>query len=154
SRSTDPKGQTLTFLWTQPPGITLSDVTSPRPFFIGKAAGMFPFTVTVSNLLVLAPKDTHVTILTVPPGLDPGSNQTLNPGQFFDLVALATADANGQPPNLTYTWTQIPTAQGGGKLQPINNANFIVANGNAVTPTAPGGGAPDNILKFRLDVSD
>lgn len=145
SRSTDPNGQPLTFSWAFPGSINLIGANTATPYFLGTTPGAYTFTVTVSNLLVSKSVDVHVTILNVPPGADAGSDETVSPGDFLYVVALASNDANGDP--LTFSWTQIsghPVALSGPTL-PFPSFNAPVPS--AVAP-------PDNILVFEVTVSD
>jgi hypothetical protein len=151
SNSTDPNGQPLTFSWSGPPTFTLSNPGSAVTSFLATTAGVYTYTVTVSNALSSATANVQVTILNVPPGADAGSPQTVNPGQFpVYLVALASSDANGD--SLNYTWSQLPGAAGGAPVTTLFGANSVVAYFVAPTPSSvlPA----DNILRFQVAVND
>jgi hypothetical protein len=66
---TDPEGEALTFNWTAPAGITLSDPTSPTPVFVVPDVAMttpFTFTLEVCDPEPLC--DTDTVVVTVPVG--------------------------------------------------------------------------------------
>jgi hypothetical protein len=146
SRSTDPNGQALTFSWTNGSPFTLVNPATATPYFLGTTAGTYPFTVTVSNLLVSAMATVNVTIINIPPGADAGSNQTRSPGDGVYLVALASSDANGD--TLNFTWTQLSGFSAGALSPVIPGVVFFTA------PTPSSTVPADNILTFQVAVSD
>ncbi len=68
--SSDPIGGTLTYLWTAPQGITLSDDQVPKPVFTAPAVGahtVYVFTLTVTNNHGESATDSvNITVLNVP----------------------------------------------------------------------------------------
>ncbi|HVE39868.1 MAG TPA: hypothetical protein VNM14_08280 [Planctomycetota bacterium] len=153
SLSTDPNGQPLTFSWTNGSPFALQNQTTATPFFLGTTAGTYTFTLTVSNLLVSASTDVHVQILNVAPGADAGITQTVNPNDFVYLVALASSDANGPVPALSFVWSQLPLNQGGGKQVGVP-APVIPGVASFTAPTPSASLPTDNVLTFEVAVSD
>ena len=154
--SSDPNaGQTLTYAWTAPAGITLSNATAASPTFsaptlaVGAANQTLTFSLIVTdNLGVSSVADTVTITVTAPANVAPTANA--GPDQ---TVASATAPVtlNGTgstDPNagqtLTYAWTA--------------PAGITLSNATAASPTftAPtlAAGAANQTLTFSLIVTD
>ena len=149
-------GQTLTYAWTAPAGITLSNATAASPTFtaptlaVGAANQTLTFSLIVTDNPGLASTaDTvTITVMAPPPNVAPTANA--GPDQ---TVASATAPVtlNGtgsSDPNagqtLTYAWTA--------------PAGITLSNATAASPTftAPtlAVGAANQTLTFSLTVTD
>jgi len=150
--SRDPNGQSLIYSWVQTAGNpiwTLDNPTLAQPSFLATKDGVYTFQVTVSDLLLTSVAVVNVTIIKVAPGADPGSPQTIVPGEFpVYLEALGSSDANGNP--LTFTWTQI----GGAPGIPDPPTPLIPGVAYFTAPTPSGSLPPNNILTFQIAVSD
>ena len=144
--STDPEGETLTFDWTAPAGITLSDPTAASPTFTAPA-GPATLTFTLEVCDEADPTslcDTDTVVITVnpvtpvddPPVADAGPDQTVTAG---DLVTLAGSGTDPEGETLTFDWTA--------------PAGITLSDPTAASPTftAPAGPAT---LTFTLEVCD
>jgi large repetitive protein len=109
--STDPDGNTLTYAWTAPAGITLSSTTAASPTFtapdVTVAGASFEFTVSVSDGVAPAASDTvtvNVTNVNRVPVADAGDEQTVAKGALVTLDGSGSADPDAGEA-LTYVWT-------------------------------------------------
>lgn len=150
SRSSDPDGDTLTFLWTQlgGPGVPL-DMSNPvRPTFIAPSVpaggATLTFELTVSDGTVTSADVVNITVKNVnrPPVADAGAPQTVNEGSAVTLDGSASFDPDGEA--LTFSWVQ--TAGPAVTLADANTAqaSFI----------APFVGQEGAMLTLTLTVSD
>ncbi len=146
SGSSDPDGDTLTYMWTQVsgPAVTLDDPTAVNPTFtIPVAAVTTPivFQLVVNDGFVDSAPDT-VTIMAQneAPVAEAGIDQNnVIPGNSIGLDGTGSTDADGDP--LTYMWTQ------------VSGTPVTLDDATSATPTfeAPGGGGA---LVFQLVVND
>ena len=108
SSSFDPDGDEITYLWSAPAGITLSDETAIDPTFIAPevvGSEELNFVLIVSDAEYNDISSVSVTILNVnqPPIADAGEDQIVNEE---DLVTLNASNSYDQDlDNLYYTWT-------------------------------------------------
>ncbi len=115
SGSTDPQGLPLTFKWsliTLPPGstATLSSTSAVNPTFTADRAGTYVAQLIVNNgTLDSAPSTVTITISTLPPTANAGSNQTVDIGQTVQLNGSGT-DPQSLP--LTYLFTLLSKPAG------------------------------------------
>ncbi len=107
SGSSDPGGNTLTYLWSQTAGptVTLSSTTAVKPTFTAPAsATTLTFQLVVNNGQTSSSPATvtiTVTAASQPPVANAGSNQSVQTG------ATVTLDGSGSTGStLTYLWTQ------------------------------------------------
>ncbi|MEW6755413.1 MAG: SUMF1/EgtB/PvdO family nonheme iron enzyme [Candidatus Latescibacterota bacterium] len=137
--SRDADGDALTYQWTAPSGVTLSDATAARPTFTAAAPGTYRFGLVVSDRRATSLADAVVVTVASAnraPVADAGPDQTVEVGAAVTLDGTGSSDADGDP--LTYQWT----AQEG-----VTLSDATVAS---PTFTAPGAGT----FVFSLVVSD
>ena len=109
SASSDADGNTLTYVWTVPSGITLSSTTTATPTFTAPDAStdtQYNFSLVVND--GKANSSTDQVIITVKqannvPVANAGTDQTVNKGAIVTLNGSASADADKDL--LTYMWT-------------------------------------------------
>jgi len=104
--------QSLTYAWTPPAGITLSNAAAATPTFTAPtpfpAATSLTFSLRVTNtsLLPSAPSTVNITVNPVgAPIASAGANQIKNPGQLVTLNGSLSSDPAGLP--LTYLWQKV-----------------------------------------------
>jgi uncharacterized protein (TIGR02145 family) len=109
SASCDPDGNSLTYMWTSPEGITLSSNFAVQPSFTAPEVGMdtnFEFSLVVNNGISDSP-ETQVIIIVKQinklPTAFAGGNHSVNEGTLVTLNGSASSDPDGD--NLTYQWT-------------------------------------------------
>ena len=153
--SSDPEGQALTYAWTAPAGVTLSDTAAASPTFTaptlaaGAADQVLTFSLTVTDSLGLASTADTVTVtVTAPANTAPTANA--GPDQTVaSATASAALDGTGSSDpdagqTLTYAWTA--------------PAGVTLSDATAASPTytAPtlAAGAANRTLTFSLIVTD
>ncbi len=149
--SSDPNGNTITFLWTQTagPAVTLSNPTSATPMFTAPQVSVntvLTFQLVVNDgSLNSFPDTVNITVLNVnvnqPPSANAGLDQTVNEGALVTLNGTSSSDPDGNP--ISFSWTQ--TA----------GPAVTLSNSSSATPTFT---APQvstsTVLTFQLVVND
>lgn len=140
SRSFDPDGQALTFLWTQIPTTTVAllNPTTPNPSFQTAVPGTYNFRLDVSDGLATSSDFVAVNILNVTPTSTPILNQVVQTFTAVTLRGVQSTDINSDA--LTYGWTQ-----SAGTAVILSNPNVEAPT---FTPTLPGA------YEFELVVKD
>jgi len=109
SASTDSDGNTLTYSWTSPTGITFNSTTAAKPTFTApEVASDTPFTFSLVVNDGMANSTTDQVIITVKqvnkvPVANAGNDQKVYEGLTGTLNGLNSSDGNGN--TLTYSWT-------------------------------------------------
>ncbi len=143
--SSDPDGNSLTYLWTAPVGITLSSVTADKPTFTTPDVSSdteYKFSLVVNDGLANSTADEVViTVKQVnkTPMANAGADQSVNKTVLVTLDGTASSDPDGNP--LTYLWT----SQDGITLSSVT--------ADKPTFTAPNVSS-DTDYKFSLVVND
>ncbi|HEY9039000.1 MAG TPA: Ig-like domain-containing protein [Roseovarius sp.] len=150
-------GQTLTYVWTQTggPSVTLSGATTSSPGFtaptliVGAPDAALAFSLVVNDGITGSTPDTVTIAVSAPPNTpataNAGPDQSVASGAAGSLDGSESA-ANDPGQSLTYAWTQIGgpavTLTGAGTATPGFAAPVLIA------------GAPDATLIFSLTVND
>jgi hypothetical protein len=114
SGSNDPDNgpAVLTYHWTQKSGatITLNNVDTPSPSFKATAAGVYRFTLTVSDGSASAEDEVQITVADASQNLAPianaGNDQTVEQGSVVMLDGSESNDPDAAPLPLSFVWTQ------------------------------------------------
>ena len=157
SKSFDPEGVMITFLWTfveVPAGssvtnASLSDVTSAKPQFTPDVNGAYRLKLTVNDGALNSPADEVVinaTTPNVPPNANAGPDRTVITGSAVQLDGSKSNDPDNGPQPLSYLWSFV-TKPAGSLL--TNNA---IVNRNM--PNATFNPDVDGLYELRLTVSD
>lgn len=109
SASSDPDGNTITYSWVAPAGITLSSTTASKPGFTApdvNADTPYKFSLTVNDGQINSSID-EVTItvkqVNTIPVARAGSDQSVSEGTSFTLDGSGSSDPDGDA--ITYKWT-------------------------------------------------
>ena len=145
SASSDPEGNSLTYQWTAPSGITLQNPGSAKPTFTAPEVNQdtpYTFSLIVNDGTINSPADqVIVTVkqLNKTPVANAGTDQSILEGTLVTLDGTASSDADND--NLTYTW--------------IAPSGITLSSNSASKPTFT---APDITVEtdftFTLTVSD
>jgi hypothetical protein len=136
SGSSDPDGDSITYLWTSPDGITLSSVTDAKPTFIApevKADTKYTFFLVVNDGIESSTAD-EVTInikqINKLPVAVAGPDKSVSQGVVVTLDGTASSDPDGD--SITYFWT----APDGIMLSSttMSKPTFIAPGGNINKP--------------------
>ncbi len=108
SASSDPDGDTITYSWTAPAGITLSDVAAQSPTFTAPDVTSdtgYTFTLNVTDGQLFDTDTVTITVREVnrAPTADAGANQTADERTLVTLDGSASSDPDNDA--LTYNWT-------------------------------------------------
>ena len=109
SLSVDADGDSITYKWTTPDGITLSSASAQKPTFIAPEVAedtQFTFYLVVNDGFADSPADTIVVTVKQAnqlPFADAGADQTIEEGATVTLDGSLSSDTDGD--NLTYKWT-------------------------------------------------
>jgi uncharacterized repeat protein (TIGR01451 family) len=143
SGSSDPDGHELTYQWAQTGGSTpmvLDDSAVVSPTFTATDAGVFTFTLAVTDTFGLSDSDEVViTVTNEAPSADAGADQTVTQGDQVQLDGSVSSDPDGH--SLTYHWTQT-----GGSPQMTLSENGVVSPTFTATETG--------VFTFTLAVTD
>ncbi len=136
SESSDPDGQSITYLWTlvsTPPqsAAVLSNATAPRPTFTADQAGTYELELVVSDGELSSDADDVVITATDSnhaPSANAGPDQSVAVGSVVNLDAGASSDADGDP--ITYVWsiTARPAGSIAGIQDPHSATTLFVAD--------------------------
>ncbi|RMF02634.1 MAG: hypothetical protein D6768_07805, partial [Chloroflexi bacterium] len=145
SGSSDANGDSLTYGWVQTggsPGMTLSSSAAVSPTFTANSAGVFTFTLTVTDNFGLSSSgDTvQVTVSNQPPVANAGTNQNVSPGSTVTLDGSGSSDPDGHTP-LSFGWVQTGGSPG-----------MTLSSSAAVSPTFTANSA--GVFTFTLTVTD
>ena len=159
-KGSDPEGQTLTYAWTAPSGITLSSNTAASPTFAAPdrtADYTLTFSLKVNDGTSDSAADTvdiSVTADNDAPGAPSLTNQTATVGQAFTYQFAAVTDPEGATP--TYT-AQIRTGGAGTESDPYTYGslpNWLTFTASTRTFSATPVTANIGTLTIRVTASD
>jgi len=145
TNSSDSNNDTLTYSWSAPAGISLSDTNARQPTFTlptaTKSGSILEFNLTVNdNQGGLGNDSVKITVLNTAPVANAGPDQNASVNDNVMLTAAGSSDLNND--NLTYVWAA--------------PAGVSLSNNKAQQPTftiATGTKSNTN-LQFRLTVTD
>jgi len=109
SLSSDADGDSITYKWTTPDGITLSSASAQKPTFIAPEVAedtQFTFYLVVNDGFADSPAGQVVVTVKQAnqlPVADAGADQTIEEGATVTLDGSLSSDANGD--SITYKWT-------------------------------------------------
>ncbi len=140
--STDPDGDTISYMWNQTSGptVALSDDAASSPTFTApSSAGMLTFELTVSDGYDTDTDTVTITVVNRPPVASAGADQTVRFGDTVTLDGSASYDPDND--DVTYLWNE--TSGTGTKL-------------SDTTVQSPTFTAPDSVaaITFELTISD
>ena len=143
SGSRDADGDGVSYRWTAPAGIVLSDGTLARPTFEAKAAGMFRFSLVVDDGYVeSAPDEVEIAVAQVNrvPVAYAGADQSVEVGARVQLDGSGGRDPDGH--ELSFVWKEDTGNPATGLL------SDATSDRPTFTPTAAGA------YRFSLTVND
>ncbi len=153
---TDPEGQTLTYAWTAPSGITLSDASAAKPTFTAPdrtADYTLTFSLVVNDGSSDSAADTveiSVTADNDAPGAPSLADQTATVGTAFSYTFAAVSDPEGATPS--YTAQQVASDDTASALPGWLSFN---AGSRTFSCAASGDGACEaGTLTIRVTASD
>lgn len=153
SGSSDPLGGPVTFNWTAPIGVTLSDSTSAQPSTTLTRAADYSFVLTVSRpgWTTGASAAVVITVRNLAPSLDVTAPDQATLGSTVTLDATTTTDANGDP--IAFSWGQIsgPPAHLETLGGPINRFT-AVESGDYVLQVAASDGQLGSVQSLAIHV--
>lgn len=149
SNSSDPDGDTLTYLWDitiKPTGsiASVADATSANASFLPDVDGTYTVQLLVNDGTVDSPADTLVVTATtanIAPLADAGMTQTVYKGAAVNLDGSGSSDGDGD--SLTYSWTMISKPAG---------SSTLLANTTTVSPSFVSD--VDGVYDIELVVND
>lgn len=122
SRSHDPEGATITFLWSfievpaqsHVTNNSLSGPTSDKPQFTPDAEGMYRLRLVVNDGLLGSPPDEVIITAkaNLPPQADAGPDQNVITGQLVTLNGSKSFDPEGAMINFVWTFAEVPSGSG------------------------------------------
>ena len=160
SQSSDPDGNTFTYLWTQTGGpavVGLSDATAANPTFTAPSVDRFGATVTFSLQVTdqfgaasnAAATSVVVGNINHPPTADAGLLQSVPEDTDVALASAGLDQDTEEQPLLTYAWVQTAgpavVLTGANTPSPTFHAPLVTAGGNPLAKVT---------LKFTLKVTD
>ena len=160
SQSSDPDGNTFTYLWTQTGGpavVGLSGATAANPTFTAPSVDRFGATVTFSLQVTdqfgaasnVAATSVVVGNINRPPSADAGLLQSVPEDTDVALAGAGLDQDTEEQPLLTYAWVQTAgpavVLTGANTQNPTFHAPLVTAGGNPLAKVT---------LKFTLTVTD
>jgi len=136
SASSDPDGNTITYLWTAPVGITLSSTTAAKPTFTAPEVTVntnYTFSLVANDGTVSSTADqviVQVKQVNRPPVANAGIDQSVNEAALVTLDGSASSDPDNDP--ITYKWTAPAgiTMTSNTVAKPIFLAPYVTSNTN------------------------
>jgi len=144
SGSSDPDGDSLSYVWTQvsgPASVTLSSASVAKPSFAATTVGNYQFKLVVSDGKVSSTASTvNITVVKQnnPPVADAG--QDIHAYVSDDVVLNASSSSDPDADPITYSWSQ------------VSGASVQIFNGTTATPFFTP--TTSGVFVFKVTVSD